>query len=53
MVRRAQILSTAIELLGIVLVVSGLAMFDPRVALVALGLFIIVIGYASGAESET
>lgn len=50
MLRRAQIISTLLELVGLVAVVIGAAMFSIPVAIIVGGVALVGIGYALGVE---
>lgn len=50
MLRRAQIISTLLELAGTVAVVVGVAMFSIPAAIIVGGCALAVIGYALGTE---
>jgi len=52
MVRRAQIVSTILELLGMAAVVAGAAVIYWPAALIIGGLGLCVIGYSLGVDSE-
>lgn len=50
MLRRSQIISTLIELVGMAAVVAGTAVLSIPAAIIVAGLFIVVVGYALGVE---
>ena len=50
MLRRAQIISTLLELVGTIAVVTGVAMFSIPAAIIVGGCALGVIGYALGTE---
>ena len=50
MLRRAQIISTLLELAGLVAVVVGVALFSIPAAIVVGGVALVGIGYALGVE---
>lgn len=52
MIRRAQVVSTVIELIGMVAVVAGTALIFWPAALIVGGLGLLAIGYSIGATSE-
>ena len=52
MIRRAQVVSTILELFGMAVVVAGAAVIFWPAALVIAGLCLVVIGYAVGVDSE-
>lgn len=52
MIRRAQIISTVVELVGMFAVVAGAAFIYWPAAAILGGLCLIVIGYALGVDSE-
>ena len=52
MVRRAQLVSTVIELFGMAAVVAGTALIFWPAALIVGGLSLMAIGYAVGVDSE-
>ena len=52
MVRRAQIVSTIIELFGMAAVVAGTAFIYWPAALIVGGIGLCAIGYAAGIDSE-
>jgi protein-S-isoprenylcysteine O-methyltransferase Ste14 len=53
MLRRAQIISTVLELLGIVAVVIGVGLFSIPVAFIVGGCAVGIVGYALGSEATT
>jgi len=50
MLRRAQIISTLLELVGVVAVVVGVAFFSVPAAIIVGGCALAAIGYALGVE---
>lgn len=52
MIRRAQIVSTFIELIGMAAVVAGAAVIFWPAALIVGGLGLLAIGYSLGVDSE-
>jgi hypothetical protein len=50
MLRRAQLISTLVELVGMTLVVAGISIFSIPAALIAAGCALVVIGYSLGIE---
>jgi hypothetical protein len=51
-IRRAQIVSTVLELFGMAAVVAGTAVIFWPAALIVGGLSLLLIGYAAGVDSE-
>lgn len=52
MIRRAQVVSTVMELIGMAAVVAGAAVIFWPAALIVGGLGLMAIGYAAGVDSE-
>lgn len=52
MIRRAQVISTVVELVGMGAVVAGAAFIYWPVAAILGGVCLMVIGYALGVDSE-
>ena len=52
MIRRAQLISTILELLGMAAVVAGSALIFWPAALIVAGICLCAIGYAAGVDSE-
>lgn len=52
MIRRAQLASTLLELIGMAAVVAGAAFIFWPAALILGGICLCVIGYAAGLDSE-
>ncbi len=52
MIKRAQIISTVLELIGIGAVVAGAALISWPLAAIVGGLSLSLIGYALGVDSE-
>lgn len=52
MIKRAQVISTFIELIGIAVVVAGAALISWPLAAIVGGVALTVIGYALGVDSE-
>jgi hypothetical protein len=50
MLRRSQIISTLIELVGMAAVVAGTAVLSIPAAIIVAGLCTVVVGYALGVE---
>lgn len=47
------LLSSALEVLGLLTVVAGITLFDWRVGLIALGGVLVLIGYALGGQTRS
>ena len=52
MPRRAQITSTLVELVGLGLIVAGVAAFSLPIAAIVAGLALVMTGYALGSEAS-
>jgi len=52
MIRRAQIVSTVLELIGMAAVVAGSALIFWPAALIVGGICLAAIGYSAGVDSE-
>ena len=52
MIRRAQLVSTVLELIGMAAVAAGAALIFWPAALIVGGVCLLAIGYAAGVDSE-